>query len=114
MDSTNTIAVESQPRTTNGNTSTINLGGVQMIRAQLDVTAAAGTTPTLNIIFEDTLDSVNFNQIAAFTQKTGPGREVVNITVPFTESVRVRWTITGSGASFTFSVSMFAQTRRTN
>ena len=79
-------------------------GPAATLRAQLAVTAAAGTTPTLNVVIEDTLDGTNWNQVAAFAQKTGAAVEVLNVTAPFADRVRVRWTIAGTTPSFTFSV----------
>lgn len=100
----------SAARTTSGDSGTRDgYASAETLRAQLDVTAAAGTSPTLNVVIEDTIDGVNWNAIGTFAQKTAAGREVINITTPFTDSLRARWTIGGTGPSFTFSVSVFAQ-----
>jgi hypothetical protein len=97
--------VASAARTTTGNSGILtNFGSFKTIRAQLDVTAASGTTPTLDVVIEDTLDGVNFNTIGTFTQRTSAGRQVIDITTPFSDSVRIRWTIGGTTPSFTFSV----------
>jgi hypothetical protein len=114
MDNSNTNVLPPQARTASGNTSTIQAGGAELIRVQLDVTAVSGTAPTLNVIVEDTLDGTNFNTIGTFAQKTTTGREVINITGAFSESVRVRWVVGGTSPSFTFSVDSFTRTRRTN
>ncbi len=37
---------------------------------QLDVTAASGTLPTLDVVVQDTVDGTNWNTIATFTQAT--------------------------------------------
>ena len=79
-------------------------GGLATLRAQLDVTAASGTTPTLDVVLEDTIDGTNYNTIATFTQLTAAGRLVVNVTTPFSDTLRARWTIGGTTPSFTFSV----------
>jgi hypothetical protein len=114
MDNTNINVLPLQARTANGNTSTIQAGGAELIRCQLDVTAVSGTTPTLSVTVEDTLDGVNFNTIAAFAQKTAAGREVVNITGAFSESVRVRWVVGGTSPSFTFACDWYIRTRKGN
>ncbi len=106
--------LESSARTTNGNSGNIQASGGESIRAQLNVTTASGTSPTLNVLIEDTLDGINYNTIAAFTQKTAAGREVLNITTPFSETLRVSWTIAGASASFSFSVDWSLATRRSN
>lgn len=100
----------SAARTATGNSQTISgLGPAKTLRVQLDVTAASGTSPTLDVVIEDTLDGTNFNTIGTFTQKTAAGRQVVDITSPFADRIRVRYTIGGTGPSFTFSVKAAAK-----
>lgn len=100
----------SAARTASGGTgSRENYDNADSLRVQLNVTAASGTTPTLDVVIEDTLDGVNWNVIGTFAQKSGAGREVINITTPFGDTVRARWTIGGTTPSFTFSVVAFAQ-----
>jgi hypothetical protein len=97
--------VESAARTASGDSGAVpGFGDKVSLRAQVDVTAASGTSPTLDVVIEDTLDGINWNVIGTFAQKTGPGREVLNITTPFTDRLRVRWTTGGTTPSFTFSV----------
>lgn len=97
--------VTSAARTATGNSGVLpNYGAANTLRCQLDVTAASGTTPTLNVIVEDTLDGTTFNTVGTFAQKTAAGREVINITAPFSDRLRVTWTIAGTTPSFTFSV----------
>lgn len=103
---------DSLARTASGNGATIEGLGVQTtLRVQLEVTAAAGTTPTLDVVLEDTIDGVNWNTLQpVFAQKVAAGREVINIITPFTGSIRARWTIGGSaGQSFTFSIQAYAE-----
>lgn len=98
-------------------------GGGSSLRAQLNVTAASGTTPTLDVVIEDTLDGVNFNTIGTFTQKVAAAREVINVypqkadsatfQALFADRVRVRWTVAGTTPSFTFSVIVVSQSPTT-
>ncbi len=81
-------------------------GDERTLRAQLNVTAAAGS---LDVVLEDTLDGANWNVIGTFTQKTAVGREVVNVTIPFTDRLRARWTLGGTAPSFTFSVDVYSE-----
>jgi len=106
--------IETLARTTNGNSGDLRVYGGESLRAQLNVTAASGTAPTLNVLIEDTLDGVNYNTIGTFAQKTAAGREVINVTVPFSETLRVSWTVAGTNPSFTFAVDWSIATRRTN
>ena len=99
----------SAARTTSGNgTASAGWGGVSRVRAQLDVTAASGTTPTLDVVLEDTIDGTNYLTVGTFTQKTATGREAINVTNPFTDNLRARWTVAGTTPSFTFSVLVHA------
>lgn len=106
--------VASAARTTSGTSGVV--GGstpTEALRAQLDVTAAAGTTPTLNVIIEDSLDGgTTWNTVGTFAQKTTAGREVINITAPFSPLLRVSWTIGGTTPSFTFAVVWHGLARR--
>lgn len=100
----------SSARTASGSSGTIEgLTGVNTLRVQLDVTAAAGTSPTLDVVLEDTIDGTNWNTIGSFAAKTATGREVINITTPFAGAARARWTIGGTTPSFTFSVKAHAE-----
>lgn len=86
------------------------------LRVQLQVTAASGTSPTLNVVIEDSLDGTNWNTVGTFAQKTAASLEVINIALrgdaqpagfawPLNmRRVRVRWTIGGTSPSFTFNV----------
>jgi hypothetical protein len=106
--------IESSARNTNGSSNTVQAYGGESVRAQLNVTAASGTAPTLNVLIEDTVDGTNYNTIGTFAQKTAAGREVINVTVPFSDTLRASWTIAGTNPSFTFSVDWHVGTRRTN
>ena len=102
--------VASAARTTSGNSGVASgYGTTSTLRVQLDVTAVAGTTPTLNVLVEDTLDGTNFNTIGTFAQRTAVGREVINVTTPFADRIRISWTVGGATPSFTFSVVCAAQ-----
>lgn len=102
--------VASAARTTTGSTAAISgYGGADTLRVQLNVTAASGTTPSLTVLVEDTLDGTNWNTIGTFAAKTAAGREVINVTVPFADRLRVSWTITGTTPSFTFDVICVSQ-----
>lgn len=98
--------VASLARTVSGDSGRL-IGGspVKTLRAQLNVTAVGGTTPTLDVVIQDTLDrGVTWNTIGTFTQKGGPAREVINIAGPMSRELRVAWTIGGTTPSFTFEV----------
>ncbi len=100
----------SAARTASGDTGPQpGFGDERTLRAQLNVTAASGTSPTLDVVLEDTLDGTNWNVIGTFAQKVALGREVVNVTIPFTDLLRARWTVGGGTPSFTFSVIVYSE-----
>lgn len=98
----------SAARTASGDRTLPGYGDKTRLRAQLDVTAFAGTTPTLDVVVEDSLDGATWNTLFAFAQRTGVGREVKDFVGVFADEVRVRYTIAGAGASFTFAVHLHA------
>lgn len=103
--------VASAARTTSGDSGVLGgYGPAKVLRCQLNATAVAGTAPTLDVVVEDTLDGTNWNVVGTFAQLGAAGREVVNISTPFTDRLRVRWTIGGTGPSFTFAVHIAAET----
>ncbi len=100
----------SAARTASGSSAAFTgYGAADLLRCQLDVTAASGTAPTLDVVIEDSLDGVTWNVIGTFAQKLAAGREVINITTPFANMLRTRWTIAGTAPSFMFSVMVEAQ-----
>jgi uncharacterized protein YraI len=97
-------------RTTSADTGPITgWGAIQTIRTQLAVTTVAGTTPSLTVVVEDSLDGVTWWQLATFTPATAVGAQVINIGKPFTDRLRWRWTITGTLASFAFAVTTYTE-----
>lgn len=103
--------VESASRTANGDSGVLTgaLGASDAARFYLDVTAATGTTPTLDVVIEDTPNGVDFYEVAAFTQQTAAGQEAIDVTSPFAGRLRARWTIAGTSPDFTFSIDLTEQ-----
>ena len=64
------------------------LSAARLLVMQLNVTAASGTSPTLDVVVQDTVDGTNWNTIATFTQATGVTREVIRLTTAFTDQLR--------------------------
>jgi hypothetical protein len=82
-----------------------HFGNVDEMRLQLDVTAASGTTPTLDVDIQDTLDGTNYNTLASFTQAAGVTREPLNHTTIFGNKLRGNYTIAGTDTpTFTFTI----------
>lgn len=69
----------------------------------LDVTAVSGSSPTLSVVIEDTIDGVTYDAVDTFTTVTGVTRALKRIT-NFSRYMRISYTIGGSSPSFTFGV----------
>lgn len=100
----------SAARTASGDSGELpHYGGVSQLVVQLDVTAADGVTPTLDVVLQDTVDGTNYHNIATFPQATAAARSVMRIETPFTDRLQVRWVMAGATPSFTFSVSIYSE-----
>lgn len=103
--------VPSAARTTSGSqVSTADYGPYDQLRAQVNVTAASGTTPNLAVVIEDSADGgVTWNTVGTFAAKTAVARETISINGWTGRRLRCSWAITGTTPSFTFSVSIVAE-----
>lgn len=106
---TETLVASAARTATGASTLSDGWGAASKIRAQLNVTAASGTTPSLTVLVEDTLDGTTWNTIGSFAAKTTTGREVISITAPFSDRLRVSWTVSGTTPSFTFDVITYSE-----
>jgi hypothetical protein len=103
-------------RTSTGQTSGIDLknydGDVVFL---LDSAAGTGTSPTLDVTIEDSADNSSFAAItgAAFTQvvDAASAQKLVVNKDSARRYVRVKYTITGTTPSFTFSVNAVGVTK---
>lgn len=86
--------------------------GLHEMRVHLNVGAAAGTTPTLNVKIQDSPDNVTFTDVsgAAFAQQTGAAVADLFFRTP-NRYARAVATIGGTAPSFTFSVDLYAPLR---
>lgn len=84
--------------------------GATFIRAQLQVIGEYTPGSRLTVFIEDTLDGSHWNVIGEFPDMDSAGVELLDITQPFTDTLRVRWELDGSGApSFNFGVVWYAE-----
>lgn len=97
-------AVASAARTASGNGSAFETVRTNSIEGYLAVTAASGTTPTLDVRLETSLDAgTSWQTVAAFAQATAVTTKN-KVFGPLGDSCRWAWTIAGTTPSFTFSV----------
>lgn len=99
-------AIASGARTVTGNSSTFNSEDAFAIIGTLNITAASGTTPTLDAKLQESLDGgTTWNDIGAFPQKTGAGVHPKTFgPVSAGSLLRWSWTIAGTTPSFTFTI----------
>lgn len=95
----------SAARTTSDAGAAIDLGDRGTLRLSLAVTAKSGTKPSLHALVETSADGSTWRQLGSFTavnDATGSERR----SFPGADRyVRLRWVISGTTPSFTFSVS---------
>lgn len=73
------------------------------MKARLIVTAASGTTPTLDVTIEHSDDNSTFTNLATFGQKTATGEDAISFETS-KRYVRATATIGGTTPSFTYKV----------
>jgi hypothetical protein len=84
---------------------------------ELVVSAASGTTPTLDVVVQHSIDGgTTWHTLVAFTQKTTTGNELkteaeveAGTAEAYGDCFRVSYTIGGTTPSFTFKVTANAQ-----
>ncbi|EST24383.1 hypothetical protein [Streptomyces roseochromogenus] len=94
-------------RTASGNSGPLVVG-YSPLNIEIETTAVSGTSPSMTVAVQWSVDGVNFapvdgtpDQFAAITAAGNVLRQV-SVKGPYMQIV---WTITGTGPSFTFSVS---------
>jgi hypothetical protein len=95
-------------RTTSGQGSGFDVQQFTEMILRLSCTAASGTSPTLNVKITTWVNAlsafVDFATALAFTQLTTTGTQTLEKANNIGQKIRVEWTIGGTTASFTFSV----------
>lgn len=98
----------SAAKTTTGQTATLSgWGATDRVLLQVNVTAVSGTTPSMTLTIEDSLDGTNWRPaVVSSAAITATGTYFMNIATGtnFADRIRLKWTITGTTPSFTFSV----------
>ena len=103
-----TLLASGARTTTAAGTTVIGFAAAKQLILQLNVTAASGTLPSLSVAVQDTVDGTNYNTIATFATASAVTREVIRLTTPFADSLRVVYVIEGTTPSFTFNVITWA------
>lgn len=93
----------SASQTVTFNSAGLELGDKGTVRLTLDVTAATGTSPTLDVTMETSQDNATWTSLGTFAQKTTTGSEF-KIFSGCGRFVRAACTIGGTTPDFTFSI----------
>lgn len=99
--------VASAARTVTGTSAVFKVEEAESLEASLSVTAASGTSPTLNVALETRVGTGGWYQVDAFAQKTGVSEDARPFG-PLGDECRWAWTIAGTTPSFTFAVNVVA------
>lgn len=98
-------AVPSAARTAPGTSASFNTDDAESLEGFLTVTAASGTSPTLDVSLETSVDGgTTWNTVGAFAQIAGAGSRS-RVFGPLGDLCRWAWTIAGTTPSFTFTIS---------
>lgn len=99
-----TTALTSAARTTSG---TVDLGTIPGEHGELliylDVTAIAGTSPTMTVTYQSSPDGVSFFDNTAGVALTAAGKQLIKIPNTSGNYGRLSYAIGGTTPSFTFS-----------
>lgn len=99
------VAIESaSAKTITGVSAGVEIADRGVARLLLNVTAASGTTPTLNVTMQTSSDNATWRSLGTFAQKTAAGSERLSFN-GLDKFVRASWVIAGTTPSFTFSIS---------
>lgn len=97
--------VESAARTASFNSDAEAVQSYDRVWAYLDITAASGTSPTLDIIIQESVDGTTwYDSGYSFTQSTATGKQRLSMPAVGGYFIRASCTIAGTSPSFTFSV----------
>jgi hypothetical protein len=94
----------SSARTATASSDALDCSGAHTVRVVLDVTAASGTTPTLDISLQTRRDaSDTWRTVGSFTQITDATGDQIKSFSGLDRQVKLLCTIAGTTPSFTFS-----------
>lgn len=97
--------VVSGARTTSGVFAVFSTNEARELEATLNVTAVSGTSPSLTVFLETSVDGTNFDTVGSFPAATGATTRG-KVFGPLGDTCRWSYTISGTTPSFTFSVAV--------
>jgi len=109
------LAQASAAQTTNGVSANLPVAGYRELLVAANVTAVAGTTPTLTLALDSLGADGVWYTLWTSAAVTAVGQTVAHLgvgaatNVAFGATVRLRWTMGGTTPSFTFSASIIGK-----
>ena len=97
--------------TTTSNSEVIDIGNSTEVHALLKVASTSGTTPSLAVKAQHSIDNGHFAELTGvvFTAATGPTNETKSASTPAYRYVRFQYTLSGTTPSATFEVHLFVK-----
>ncbi len=105
-------SLASAARTASGTGTAFTTQNIREIEAELNITVATGTAPTLDVRLETKTDVGDWYTVAAFPQQTTTVAELGRVFSNLGDQCRWAWTIGGGSPSFTFRVDAETQVGR--
>lgn len=96
--------VASAARTASGTGTAFSTADVNEVHGTLTVSAASGTSPTLDVRLETTADGTNYYTVGSWSQITSTATANAKVFGPVGDLSRWAWTIGGTTPSFTFTI----------
>ncbi len=101
----------SAAETATGQSASVDLSTYAEALAELNVTAVAGTSPTMTVSFQTSDDGADWYDMGtAFAAVTAVSKPAALKFTNFGQFVRAVWTIGGTTPSFTFTLKLVAKT----
>lgn len=91
-------------KTATFNSASVEIGDQSTARLDLVVSAASGTTPTLDVKLQTSVDGSTWVDVASFAQQTTTTAGVHKVFTGLDRFVRIVATIGGTTPSFTYAV----------
>jgi hypothetical protein len=100
-------ALASAARTATGTGTAFNTNQANSFEATLIVSAHSGTTPTLDVRLETSIDGgTSYDTVGSFVQFTTTDGTDGHVFGPLGDTCRWAWTIGGTTPSFTFAIAV--------
>lgn len=100
-------SLASATKTTTGTSAAFDSSNLASLNATLAISAASGTSPTLDVTLETTADGTNYYTAGTFPQQTGVAT-VARVIGDLGLTSRWKWTVGGTTPSFTFTITATA------